>query len=54
MNKCGQCRQFTRTPNNARDICGAWEQPTSATRIACDYFLSKKTLRSANTVKQVN
>ncbi len=48
MNKCGQCRQFTRTRENQRDWCGAWEQPTVATRDACDFFLPKKTPRQSN------
>ncbi|MGF1726133.1 hypothetical protein [Photobacterium nomapromontoriensis] len=41
INKCGQCRQFTRTPDNTRDLCGAWEQPTTATRAACELFMLK-------------
>ncbi|ANS86780.1 hypothetical protein VSVS12_03071 [Vibrio scophthalmi] len=44
MFKCGQCRQFTRTRDNRKDLCGAWEQPTLATRQACDYFSPKKPL----------
>ncbi len=44
MFKCGQCRQFTRTPNNLKDLCGAWQQPTTATRAACDAFVPKKPL----------
>ncbi|WP_196584158.1 hypothetical protein [Aliivibrio fischeri] len=39
--KCGQCRQFTRTPNNLKDLCGAWDQPTMANRVACDFFMLK-------------
>ncbi|MBD1577424.1 hypothetical protein HC723_13430 [Vibrio sp. S11_S32] len=45
MSKCGQCRQFTRTPDNQKDLCGAWEQPTIATRAACDFFIPKKAPR---------
>ncbi len=45
MNKCGQCRQFSRTPDNQKDLCGAWEQPTTATRMACEFFMPKKPLR---------
>lgn len=41
MNKCGQCRQFSRMKTSAKDLCGAWEQPTNATRKACDFFLPK-------------
>lgn len=42
MSKCGQCRQFTRTRENQKDLCGAWEQPTMADRQACDFFAAKK------------
>lgn len=45
MNRCGKCQQFTRTPDNQKDICGAWEQPTVATREACEFFIPKKPLR---------
>ncbi len=45
MSKCGQCRQFSRTPENEKDLCGAWEQPTTATRVACEFFMPKKPLR---------
>ncbi|WP_169716282.1 hypothetical protein [Vibrio litoralis] len=48
MRKCGQCRQFTRTPENQKDLCGAWEQPTVATRIACDFFIPKKAPRKTH------
>ncbi len=44
MFKCGQCRQFTRARDNEKDLCGACQQPTLATRDACDYFSSKKPL----------
>ncbi|WP_167515610.1 hypothetical protein [Vibrio taketomensis] len=44
MFKCGQCRQFTRTRENDKDLCGAWQQPTIATRDACDFFMPKKPL----------
>jgi len=47
MSRCGKCQQFTRTPENQKDICGAWEQPTAATRQACEYFIPKKPQRSA-------
>ena len=46
MNKCGQCRQFVRTKNNQKDICGAWQQPTKANRAACDYFMVSKNVRN--------
>ncbi|WP_428774388.1 hypothetical protein [Vibrio sp.] len=42
MDKCGQCRHFTRMRNQRRDLCGAWEQPTLATRQACGFFIAKK------------
>ncbi|MDF2153407.1 hypothetical protein [Vibrio sp. CAU 1672] len=38
-NKCGQCRQFTRVKGSPVDMCGAWEQPTTATRQACEFFM---------------
>ncbi len=38
-NKCGQCRQFTRNKASNKDICGAWGQPTIATRLACEFFM---------------
>ena len=45
INRCGKCQQFTRTPENQKDICGAWDQPTLATREACEYFFAKKPVR---------
>ena len=42
MERCGQCKQFTRTKDNEKDLCGAWDQPTLATRQACEFFISKK------------
>ncbi|MGL6260061.1 hypothetical protein [Vibrio sp. WXL210] len=42
MERCGQCRQFTRTRENQKDLCGAWEQPTVANRPACGFYLPKK------------
>ena len=42
MNRCGKCQQFTRTPENKKDICGAWDQPTMATREACEFFILYK------------
>ncbi len=50
MDRCGQCRQFTRTPDNQKDLCGAWEQPTLATRDACEFFMPKKPLRDDNSM----
>lgn len=44
INTCGKCQQFTRTSENFKDICGAWDQPTVAKRVACD-FLSLKDLK---------
>lgn len=44
MNRCGKCQQFTRTPENKKDICGAWDQPTIATRLACEFFIPKKSV----------
>ncbi len=45
MQRCGQCRQFTRTPENQKDLCGSWEQPTTATREACGFFSPKTSPR---------
>ncbi len=41
MERCGQCKQFTRTRDNEKDLCGAWDQPTLATRQACEFFIPK-------------
>lgn len=49
MKRCGQCRQFTRTAENSKDLCGAMEMPTVATRDACDYFSPKKASRQSGT-----
>ncbi|SMS02664.1 hypothetical protein VIM7927_03999 [Vibrio mangrovi] len=46
MYRCGQCRHFERAENHLKDLCGAWEQPTVATREACGFFIPKKPLRS--------
>ncbi len=42
LERCAQCRQFTRTLNAGKDMCGAWQQPTLATKIACEFFIAKK------------
>ncbi len=47
MSRCGKCQQFTRTPENQKDICGAWDQPTIATRQACEFFIPKKPQRDS-------
>ncbi len=52
MKRCGQCRQFIRKPENQRDLCGAWEQPTSAVREACDFFAPLKPLRNSGDSQQ--
>lgn len=41
MERCGQCKQFTRTRENAKDLYGAWDQPTTADRQACDFYIPK-------------
>ncbi|WP_427980937.1 hypothetical protein [Agarivorans sp.] len=41
MERCGRCQQFTRTRENTKDLCGAWEQPTSADRQACQFYIPK-------------
>ncbi|MGR5322858.1 hypothetical protein ACP3VW_02955 [Vibrio sp. DNB22_17_1] len=46
MDRCGQCKQFTRTRENEKDLCGAWDQPTLATRQACEFFIPKKPARN--------
>ena len=51
MNRCGQCRQFERTAENTKDLCGAWEMPTVATRNACDFFSLKKSVRKPKAVE---
>jgi tRNA(Ile2) C34 agmatinyltransferase TiaS len=40
--RCGQCRHFTRTRDNQKDLCEAWEQPTMADRQACPSFIPRK------------
>ena len=42
MNRCGKCQQFSRKPENRKDICSAWDQPTTATRQACEFYIEKK------------
>lgn len=54
MNHCGKCQQFTRTRENLKDICGAWDQPTSATRAACEFFIPKKRPREVEQVEPKN
>lgn len=39
MDRCGKCKQFTRTKENSKDLCGAWDQPTTANRAACEFFI---------------
>jgi len=45
INTCGKCQQFTRTPESYKDICGAWDQPTVAKRVACEFFITKRAQR---------
>jgi len=47
MNRCGKCQQFTRAPENQKDICGAWDQPTIATREACEFYIPKKSVNDS-------
>ncbi|MFM5464395.1 hypothetical protein [Aeromonas simiae] len=42
MERCGQCQHFTRARQHQKDLCGAWEQPTLATRAACGFFLPRR------------
>ncbi|GAL13726.1 hypothetical protein JCM19233_4731 [Vibrio astriarenae] len=39
--RCGQCRHFTRTRDNQKDLCGAWDQPTVADRVVCPSFIPR-------------
>ncbi|MFC1233835.1 hypothetical protein [Vibrio sp. F74] len=40
MNKsCGNCRQFLRSTGKPVDLCGAWGNPTTADRAACDFWM---------------
>ncbi len=48
MERCGKCKQFTRTRENAKDLCGAWEQPTSADRQACQFYIPKSPANKSN------
>ncbi|EGQ9892781.1 hypothetical protein FYF76_18060 [Vibrio cholerae] len=41
MERCGKCKQFTRAKENDKDLCGAWEQPTTADRQACQFYIPK-------------
>ncbi|HGS4442026.1 TPA: hypothetical protein ACMDNB_003724, partial [Vibrio cholerae] len=49
MFRCGQCRHFEKAKNNLKDLCGAWEQPTTATREACGFFMLRKPARDVKT-----
>ncbi|ELF5327034.1 hypothetical protein RNH93_003407 [Vibrio cholerae] len=49
MFRCGQCRHFERAKNNLKDLCGAWEKPTTATREACGFFMLRKPARDVKT-----
>ncbi|MCH1919607.1 hypothetical protein L9G15_09200 [Shewanella sp. A3A] len=46
MNRCGQCRHFTRTKENSKDLCDAWELPTNANRASCQFFTLKPRQRN--------
>jgi hypothetical protein len=37
--QCGNCRQFIRTQGKPVDVCGAWGNPTTASRDACDFWM---------------
>ncbi|NOF51797.1 hypothetical protein GWZ59_03870 [Vibrio cholerae] len=53
MFRCGQCRHFEKAKNNLKDLCGAWEQPTTATREACGFFMLRKPARDVKTPNEV-
>lgn len=36
---CGNCRQFIRSSGKPVDLCGAWGNPTTADRPACDFWM---------------
>ncbi|MDB1125831.1 hypothetical protein [Vibrio algarum] len=36
---CGNCRQFIRSTGKPVDVCGAWGNPTTADRVACDFWM---------------
>lgn len=54
VNRCGQCKQFTRATENLRDLCAAWDQPTVATRNACEFFMANKPHRKACETKRAS
>lgn len=41
MNVCGQCKQFTKQTDKPKDLCSAWEQGTTETSEACNFFFPK-------------
>ncbi|GLO63307.1 hypothetical protein MACH09_38150 [Vibrio sp. MACH09] len=47
---CGNCRQFIRSSGKPVDVCGAWGNPTTANRVACDFWMGIKTKKSATTI----
>lgn len=40
---CGNCRQFERAKDKPVDLCGAWGNPTTPTRAACEFWTLKLT-----------
>jgi len=49
MFRCGQYQHFERAKNNLKDLCGAWDQPTIATREDCGFFTLRKLVRDPKT-----
>ncbi len=44
---------FRKAKNNLKDLCGAWEQPTTATREACGFFMLRKPALDVKTPNEV-
>ena len=52
MSKCGQCKQFIKNPENQKALCGAWNQPSTATSSACNFFFPEMPTRRDHAVDQ--
>ncbi len=35
---CGTCRQFSRAKSQQKNLCNAWGNPTTMTRVACEFL----------------
>ncbi|SNX48245.1 hypothetical protein VTH8203_01863 [Vibrio thalassae] len=38
---CGTCRQFSRAKSQQKNLCNAWGNPTTMTRVACEFWMPK-------------